>query len=345
LIEQMTRRNIANRLLTYDDAQTPQFEAIPLAWKSNQTELVLGMQRQFIDRALEIPRQYRFSINAFAFEYQNRLPSRLTEAQIKDWTQNIVGVNRKSFGFSIALSSFKREFITLKNVSTFGISEDLNLGLGWGLSSGYSILDQVWSNQASIGWTGRWGNSGFIAGSTSVSARYQVPFITETLSGAQAEPNQRLWVNRVLSMQLKMASPVFGIGRLVALAMLQSRWLDQNREFISLGGSNGLRGYQSQAFSIIGGDYTRVNLEYRTLAWHYSFFHLGLVAFFDMGGIGQKISNLNWHEGAGAGLRIFLPQFNHGVFRLDWATPLDQNGFTVLLSAGSDQAFALMPWE
>ena len=346
--EMVNRYTQGRTILAYDDPTSAQVENLPFQWLSRQKNVSLGIQKQLtqsgINSNLTDQRKYRISMSLFAFELENFLPTTLSADQKQDWIQNWIGVSRRSFGGQFGISSFKRQYVTFKNISTFGISEDLNLGLSWSLGSSYSILDEVWSNQAGASWTQLLGTSGFYSFGLSSSIRYQKPFIQSQTPNPD-QPNEKAWVNRVLAIQFKFATPVIWIGRFVGSAFLQSRWFDQNRDFLTLGGNQGLRGYQSQAFSMIAADYQRMNLEYRTLAVHYSFIHVGAAVFYDIGGLGKQLASFEYHQGVGAGLRLFLPQFNHGVFRFDWATPIGSDGFTFLLSAGSDQAFAMMPWE
>jgi hypothetical protein len=69
--------------------------------------------------------------------------------------------------------------------------------------------------------------------------------------------------------------------------------------------------------------------------------HLGGVIFYDAGSVYTDLDKIELHHSAGAGVRLLFPQFNPTPFRLDFGVPLDQEGFTVVLSYGSDQAVPL----
>ena len=108
-----------------------------------------------------------------------------------------------------------------------------------------------------------------------------------------------------------------------------------------LGGDSGLRGYPTGAFSVVGGNRMRANLEWRTRPLVFESVHLGAVVFYDAGSVYGVLREAVFHHSVGAGLRLLFPQFNHAPFRADFGVPLDAKGFSVIVSYGTQQAVPL----
>jgi hypothetical protein len=73
--------------------------------------------------------------------------------------------------------------------------------------------------------------------------------------------------------------------------------------------------------------------------------HLGLVAFYDVGSVYQRLTAARFHHDVGAGLRVLFPQLNRTVFRFDLGLPLDSPGFSVQMTYGSDPIVPLTAAE
>ncbi|HET8938493.1 MAG TPA: BamA/TamA family outer membrane protein [Polyangiales bacterium] len=137
--------------------------------------------------------------------------------------------------------------------------------------------------------------------------------------------------------------PLF--GRFVFSAYWDVRSHDTQRTFVSLGGDNGLRGYAAQRFYAFGARRILGNFEYRSQPVLLQSVHLGLVAFYDVGSVYQRLSAARFHHDVGAGLRVLFPQLNRTVFRFDVGVPLDSPGFSVQMTYGSDPILPLTAAE
>src|SRR5207248_10995438 len=97
--------------------------------------------------------------------------------------------------------------------------------------------------------------------------------------------NPSLWttevVNRVLSTSIYNVSPRVWLLRLHTRAFLQLRDYDLTKGLAQLGGTSGLRGFPSGAFS--GSDSYLVNFELRTKPIALYTVYVGLAAFYDGG--------------------------------------------------------------
>jgi hypothetical protein len=219
------------------------------------------------------------------------------------------------------------QYEVFENLGTFGQSENVNTGpglaagFGFPLSAFGSSTDAV-TMSGSLGYTladGHW------LGASSIA------------TGARLEDGRV--VDQRLGGGVSGATPVWLVGRLVARASWTGRRNDSSNAQVVLGGDNGLRGHASGRFRVIGGSAMLGNVEARSLPLDILSVHVGAVLFYDVGSVYAKLREATFHHGAGAGLRVLFPQVNRSVFRFDFGVPLDESGFAVLLSYGSEQAF------
>jgi hypothetical protein len=108
---------------------------------------------------------------------------------------------------------------------------------------------------------------------------------------------------------------------------------------LTLGEDNGLRGYPAREFA--GTSRLRMNFEDRyDTGIEFATLRLGAVAFFDAGWVGDHDSLGHPYRSVGVGLRLgSKPLLGDGVFRLDFANPLDDvpgesDGWKVSASVG-----------
>jgi hypothetical protein len=137
------------------------------------------------------------------------------------------------------------------------------------------------------------------------------------------------FTNALLELGINNISPVLGIGRLHAQLSSTLRHNNLDRTSIFLGGDTGLRGYQSQRFE--GQNAVQVNVEYRTQPINLWTLHVGMVLFYDGGGVWggpdpeapQRDLSFRFYNSLGLGFRGNFPQFDKGVLRIDLGIPLD----------------------
>ncbi len=115
---------------------------------------------------------------------------------------------------------------------------------------------------------------------------------------------------------------------------------------LTLGEDGGLRGYPTREFA--GTRRLRGNLEHRfDTGIEFATLHLGLVAFYDAGWVGDDRGLGRPFTSAGAGLRIGSKQlFGSSLLRIDFAKPLDEvpgenNGWKVSVSVGQVFGFGI----
>jgi hypothetical protein len=229
----------------------------------------------------------------------------------------------------IGYSLWLPRYAVLENLSTFGQTESVRIGPELKASFaapleafGSSTNSLVFSASAGYVWAH---SNALLEASASAGTRLE-----------EGRPG-----DQKLSLLARGATPPFMLGRLVASLHYEGQRRDTDRAYVTLGGDNGLRGYDASELFVKGGSRIRGSTEYRTLPLELSSVHIGGVLFYDVGGVYPRIERLRLHHAVGTGVRVLFPQFNRYPFRLDVGVPLDRGGFAVGFSYGSDQAIAL----
>jgi hypothetical protein len=224
---------------------------------------------------------------------------------------------------------FVPRYVIFNNLSTFGKSENVRIGPTLGASMSVP-LRAFGSSTNSVRFTADLGY--VLAGHDALA---------EAAVAAEARLEEGSVVDQRASTRVRGATPQWFLGRLVLLGSWDGRRRDTSQTQVTLGADNGLRGYEKGAFPVVGGNRLRGNLEYRSLPLVVESVHLGAVLFYDLGSVYRELRDAELHHAIGAGLRLLFPQFNQTPFRLDFGVPLDQKGFSVLISYGSEQAIPL----
>jgi hypothetical protein len=226
-------------------------------------------------------------------------------------------------------------FVGFTNLGTYGITENVQIG------------PQV---EALVGAPLR----AYGASSDGLIMRGRLGYVWsehDALLDAVLETRARLESGSVVDqravLRVRGASPLLDVlrGRLVFSAYWDARRNDTQRTFVALGGDNGLRGYPAQRFYAFGARRILANFEYRSQPWLLQSVHLGVVAFYDVGSVYERLATARFHHDVGAGLRVLFPQLNRTVFRFDLGIPLESPGFSVQMTYGSDPMVPLTAAE
>lgn len=220
--------------------------------------------------------------------------------------------------------TFDTKFTTLKNVNRFALTEDFQHG-------------------HDIRFLTRWANQIFGVNNVFVevdgSAQYRWLLGGENLLTVAARGQSRAdgtgLVDNRFTFLINNISPVLGVGRLIFEAFGVFRFDDRDNVRSTIGGNAGLRGYDSDEFR--GRHAVNMHLEYRSLPVDILTLQVGFVGFYDAGHAADSVSQLKLRHSIGAGLRIYLPQVNRMVIRMDFGIPLNPGGPD---SAGSQFAFS-----
>ncbi|PZR06279.1 MAG: hypothetical protein DI536_30555 [Archangium gephyra] len=199
--------------------------------------------------------------------------------------------------------AFPANYRVLKNIDTYELSEDFQLG--WLLQGGVRYAFPL-----------PFAPSHFIE--VGGAARYRFyrwdNLLSVTVAGAmRIRPGQEI-ANRRLAAELVNYSPPFWGGRLVTRLLVDFKANDLDNRQLLLGGSSGLRGTYAEQFQ--GRNMVLGNVEYRAKPIEFFSSWLGIVLFYDVGSAFDARVQLT--HTTGIGFRILLPQLNREVLRIDF---------------------------
>jgi len=229
--------------------------------------------------------------------------------------------------FQLSYSTHDTRYVKLRNVQTFALTEDFQLGHTASATTQFAanLADPAQSfialrADAQYLWYLR---DDLLLVWLTAATRWQPRLDYPGYSGP--------WMNRSLTVGAKNITPRLWIGRLHVQAKAQLRGNNVDHVTAYLGGDSGLRGYPANEFE--GQSFLLVNAEYRTLPINFFTLHLGLILFYDGGGVfgpdprqpGQQLPFV-YHHSVGLGVRGHFPQFDKESIRVDFGVPLKDAG-------------------
>jgi hypothetical protein len=197
---------------------------------------------------------------------------------------------------------FKADFRVLRNIDTFQLAEDYQVGplVQAGVRYAIPTFTRTHFVEAGAAIRYRW-----------LSSNENV--LTATVAGAARFVVGGPIVDRHIAAELVNASPPFEGGRLVTRLVYDLKKDDLDNRVVLLGGGNGLRGAPAELLS--GKNLFLANVEYRTRSFELSTIFVGFVLFYDAGSAFDARVEIT--HTVGIGLRILLPQFNQETIRID----------------------------
>jgi hypothetical protein len=320
----VARSFVGTSLRTYDDPDTLAKEMVPWVYDERQLATEAQVLRSFGTDVIqrvgvghdltlnrpEVPADFAGdAMLQAAFRRDVLPPSELVSSVFAHW------------------QLFTPVYAAVRDLATFDFREDYQLGPLLDVKVG-EALEALGSDRnftrftASARWTSDWGG-GLWRASASFDGRL--------VAGALQD--------RVQNVTLFAASPVLARLRLVAGLALDWYIDDTRNRFLTLGGSNGLRGY---GINVLSGQARALgHVELRTLPLRIGFYRLGAIAFWDAGDAAASLGDVSLNHAVGAGLRSLIPQLDPLVIRLDWAFALDgaSRGWPGRISLGVEQVF------
>lgn len=225
----------------------------------------------------------------------------------------------------VQVTSFENRFLKTIELELLGLQEDFQLGAQARLKV-YPATTKVGSSRdligisSSLAYTQRLGN-GLARGIATSNIQY-----------ANQGKHQGY-----LALQLRIASPRLGFGRLIVDGILENRYENYLNSRSALGGDGRLRGYPYADTEVKdsgnqrGADLVAFNTEFRSAGIDILSAQCGLAAFHDVGGAANSFDSLALKQSVGFGARVLFPQADRIAFRLDWAFPLNPGpGYTTL---------------
>lgn len=240
--------------------------------------------------------------------------------------------------------TFRPTYLKLRDIDTLGLTEDFALGHDATLQVRGAVELGSFEPEyleALVDVLYRWHFDGdLLTLRLAMRSRWQ-PGITD--DPRFADP----FTNAVLEAVVHNISAPVLFGRVHLRVRLLLRHQDLKNETEYLGGDNGLRGYASRQFE--GDNALQANIEYRSRPLNILTAHVGLVLFYDAGGVwgGPDPSRSDrelafaFHQSVGLGLRALFPQFDKEPLRIDFGVPLseERGGIGTWFSLSFKQAF------
>jgi hypothetical protein len=250
----------------------------------------------------------------------------------QDFIREVLPKQRTEVGPYLSYVFFVPRYQIFSNLGTYGQSENVRVGPSLSLATRIPVTPFGSTTNSAVGLIGASLTlaplGGLIQGSVETSGRYE----------------QGKVVDQLVSAILRGATPIFSVFRLVARVGLNARRRDTSRQFVALGGNNGLRGHVSQALVGYGDSAAVANLELRTLPIEWQALHVGAVLFYDVGSVYERLDQLRASHAVGIGLRILFPQFSRYPFAFDAGAPLDP-GFRIVPTIQAGQVVPMTAVE
>ena len=272
-------------------------ETVPLVYDVREFAGEATLTRSF-GRALKV--DVSASLGAWSRQYKPAL----MEGEKADWLNaNYLPRSENVTYASASVRAFPADYKVLRNLDTFELSEDYQLG---------------WVAQGGVRWAFPlpFAPSSFVEVGASLRYRFYRAddLFTVTVAGAlRIRPGQET-ANRRFAAELSNYSPQFYGGRFVSRVLVDFKGNDLDNRQLLLGGSTGLRGAFPEQFT--GRNLVLGNFEYRARPIELWSNWLGLVIFYDVGSAFDAKVNLT--HTLGLGFRLLLPQLNKEVLRIDF---------------------------
>ncbi len=216
----------------------------------------------------------------------------------------------------VGLEAYSNRYLRTLNFETLGLQEDLQLG--------HRVLLKVYPATTEVG------SSRDLLGVDSVLG-YTWPLgdgLFRVLGSSRIQTSQLEQSDAEVEGAVRIATPRFGLGRLIYDGVVTNRFRDYLNLRYSQGGNTRPRGYPSFAF--IGKDRIASSLEFRSRSVQVFGAELGSVLFYDVGDAFNGFADASLNHAVGLGVRGLLPMFDRIVFRLDWGFPLGNPRYATL---------------
>jgi hypothetical protein len=279
--------------------------AVPFQFDQRQLSVDLEVTRRFGDG---VKVELTAAAGASQRQYVPLAESRLTDAQAAWLTANYLPRSESATLVEGQATAFSNDFRVVKNLDTFELSEDQQLGFRVSAGARWAFPSPLTTQPfVELGVTARYR-----------FYRWDDLFSLTVATGARLRPGLPA-ANERLAAELLNYAPAFHGGRVVTRLLVDLRWNDLDNRQVLLGGSQGLRGAFPEQFT--GRNLALLNVEYRTRPIAFALgTWLGFVLFTDVGSAFDRV--LAPQATAGFGVRLLLPYFNFDVLRFDFGLHL-----------------------
>jgi hypothetical protein len=328
--EGVARRYDQLGLFPVDLRGTPEMETLPYIYRVRRDSTNASVVRSFGQKVIQrVSAGYALSVVRPDFHESFPVDDPVVRAA---FAAQVFPLSERTGSVYAGYALFTPRYRVYRDYDTYDLREDTQLGPGLSLSVSQaarwlgSEVEHV-GLSASAGWSFDL-MDGFQRLSLAWGGRIRAGrLIDESRSGGFILASPLLWRTfRVVS-------------EAGASVLLRNQRPDV---YLTLGGENGLRGYELGDF--FGQARWVGHLELRTRPVPLRALRLGGVAFWDVGHAAERWRDLRAFHDAGIGLRLLIPQLNFYVLRLDWAVAFQRGRYTRpglpgRISLGFRQAF------
>ncbi|MBS1149475.1 MAG: hypothetical protein H6Q89_1173 [Myxococcaceae bacterium] len=273
--------------------------AVPRIYDVRQLRAEASVTRSFgLDWRLDVVA----AVGGYSRRYTAPQELQLTPAQLELLSDQVLPRSEDVTYLSAFVRFSGTEFRVLKNIDTYDLSEDYQLGPVLQLGARWAVPTISATHFVELGGALRYR---WLAAQNLLTV--SVAGSVRVVPGSEA-------VNRHVALEVVNASPPFEGGRLVTRVLLDVIKFDVNKRIQLLGGGNGLRGAPAESLS--GRNLLLLNVEYRARAFELRTLFVGLVLFYDAGSAFDETIQVT--HTLGLGLRILIPQFNQETIRFDF---------------------------
>jgi hypothetical protein len=232
----------------------------------------------------------------------------LDPAAVAAFVRAAVPTGEDRVGPFVQWHAYTSDFLRTFDLDTLGLQEDVRLGYdAW--ARVYPVLTALGSSRDLVG---TYAGLAYAVPLGDGAARASVESTVEATSQAVSDASVRGGVG--------VATPRFGIGRIVFTATALNRYRNYLNAQSFVGGDSLLRGYPSRYLE--GKDLVASNVELRSRSIDLSSILLGAVLFYDVADAFEGFDRLRPRESVGTGLRIVFPQIERAVLRVDLGVPV-----------------------
>jgi hypothetical protein len=254
-----------------------------------------------------------FGMEASSRDYHTGDVSGVAPSAVDEFAAKVLPVRDTRVGPFIEMRAYKSDYIRALDVEILALQEDFRLGHDL-IARFYPVLKALGASRDLIGMR--------------AAAQYTVPLHDGFARGnvsvtVEPEPDGHVDDGRVES-RVRIVSPRMPIGRLIFDAQLIHRFRNYLNRITYLGGESRLRGYPTNY--TYGKDLVAYTTEFRSRPVEILSVQIAAGLFYDTGDAFDGLSDLRLKHSVGGGLRVFVPQLNKTIYRVDVGFPVERGG-------------------
>ncbi|MBU6159545.1 MAG: hypothetical protein KGO50_00375 [Myxococcales bacterium] len=306
----IVRRFEGSEIRTYDAPETGEVESIDERWRERTVSVSGEATRSY---GVAVKHNVSMGLSVSARDAEALPYERLSEPALRSFEDARLPREERVVGPGVGYEVYRNRWMTVRNVRTFGVGEEVRLGYYGSLGVRYS--------EPGLGATARFGRVTSLLG-------YRVRVMGDGWISGQVEQSVRVEERPLASVsdvttsgELRMVSGLTAAGRLVMRFSGVRLGRNEGNVQVLLGGDTGLRGYPNGYLQ--SERYVLWNVEWRTRSVEVLRTRLGLVFFGDAAATLDDTRNMRYKAALGLGVRWMIPQLGTEVRALDIGFPLD----------------------